>query len=290
MSAGNGAASRIYHSEDGGKNWTQQFRNGNSQGVLRLHVVLGRQARRSRSAMGWTGSFRSSLTKNGKDWALLSEAASPHSRSGEGSFAASGTCIATRNGRYAWFGTGAAAEGYARVFRTTDAGRTWSCVGHADRDQRVGRASPRWRFRDLLHGVAAGGNIAKPDTFLLNVAVTSDGGVTWYAGEIPPFPGPVYGAAYAMNGRGPCWWRWGRGARRSPGMMPGRGPSSTRSATGASGWTRRGGVGSWGRGPRAAARPARREVASRRLRRRRPRRHHRRASCPEISRMPVAGS
>ena len=147
---------------------------------------------------GVEGIFPLLLTKNGTDWAPLSEAASPPSRSGEGSFAASGTCVVTRNGRYAWFGTGAAAEGQARVFRTSDAGRTWAwsdtpIVTNAS----AGIAAVA--FRDLLHGVAAGGNIAKPDTFLVNVAVTSDGGVTWAAGAVPPFPGPVYGAGYAGN-------------------------------------------------------------------------------------------
>jgi len=50
--------------------------------------------------------------------------------------------------------------------------------------------------------VAMGGNIAKPDTFTMNVAVTSDGGVTWEAGGEIPFPGAVYGSAYSQdNGR-----------------------------------------------------------------------------------------
>ncbi|HQR17533.1 MAG TPA: hypothetical protein PK948_04150 [Gemmatimonadales bacterium] len=201
MSAGNGAASRIYHSEDGGKNWTQQFRNGNSKAFYDCMSFWDDKHGIALSD-GVNEIFPLLLTKNGKDWALLSEVASPHSRSGEGSFAASGTCIATRNGRYAWFGTGAAAEGHARVFRTTDAGRTWSWSDTPiTTSASAGLATVA--FRDLLHGVAAGGNIAKPDTFLVNVAVTSDGGATWAAGAIPPFPGPVYGAAYAMNGERP---------------------------------------------------------------------------------------
>lgn len=201
MSAGNGAASRIYHSDDGGKNWTQQFRNGNSKAFYDCMSFWDDKHGIALSD-GVDGIFPLLLTKDGKNWDLLSEAASPHSRAGEGSFAASGTCLTTRNGRYAWFGTGAAAEGLSRVFRTTDAGRTWNwsetpIVTSAS----AGLATVA--FRDLLHGVAAGGNIAKPDTFLVNVAVTSDGGATWAGGEIPPFPGPVYGAAYAMHGDRP---------------------------------------------------------------------------------------
>jgi photosystem II stability/assembly factor-like uncharacterized protein len=148
---------------------------------------------------GVDGIFPMLMTRDGKRWELLSEAGSPRSRPGEGSFAASGTCIAAMHNRFAWFGTGAAAGGFARVYRTTDEGRTW----HSSDTPVVTNASAGLAtvaFRDTLHGVAMGGDIAKPDTVLLNVAVTRDGGVTWEEGTSPPFPGPVYGAAYSTGG------------------------------------------------------------------------------------------
>jgi photosystem II stability/assembly factor-like uncharacterized protein len=201
MSAGNGAASRIYYTEDGGKNWTQQFRNGNSKAFYDCMAFWDDKHGVALSD-GVDEIFPLLLTKDGQSWGLLSEAASPHSRSGEGSFAASGTCLVARNGRFAWFGTGAAADGQARVFRTTDAGRTWR---GADTPIATGASAgiATVAFRDTLHGVAMGGNIAKPDTFLLNVAITSDGGATWEPGAMPPFPGAVFGAAYALNGGPP---------------------------------------------------------------------------------------
>ena len=77
---------------------------------------------------GVDGIFPILFTRNGRTWGLLSEAASPPSRPGEGSFAASGTCLVARGDKLAWFGTGAAVTGNARVFRTTDEGRSWQCA------------------------------------------------------------------------------------------------------------------------------------------------------------------
>lgn len=201
MSAGNGPASQIWYSADGGQNWTQQFRNGSTKA---FYDCMGFWDEKHGIALsdGVDGIFPMLITRNGTSWGLLSDAASPPSRAGEGSFAASGTCLVTRGDKLAWFGTGAAATGNARVFRTTDEGRSWR---GADTpivtDASSGIATVA--FRDDRRGVAMGGNIAKPDTVLLNVAVTEDGGVTWYPGTSPPFTGAVYGAAYATGGAQP---------------------------------------------------------------------------------------
>ena len=202
MSAGNGAASRIYHSEDGGKNWTQQFRNGNSKAFYDCMSFWDdkhgdraeRRGRRDLSAApdqereGLGTPVRGRRARTPAPAKGRSRRAAPASR--PGTAATPGSAPARPP------------QGWARVFRTTDEGRTWSwsdtpIVTSAS----AGIATVA--FRDLLHGVAAGGNIAKPDTFLVNVAVTSDGGVTWGPGAIPPFPGPVYGTAYAPNGARP---------------------------------------------------------------------------------------
>lgn len=199
MSAGNGGASRIYYTSDGGAHWTLQFRNGNSKAFYDCMAFWDDRQGLALSD-GVDGSFPILATKDGgKDWVLLPGASSPPARAGEGSFAASGTCLTTRDKRFAWFGSGAAADGRARVFRTTDAGHTWQWS-----DTPVATTASSGlatvAFRDTLHGVAMGGDIAKPDTFLLNVAVTADGGATWWPGEPPPFPGAVYGAAYGASG------------------------------------------------------------------------------------------
>jgi photosystem II stability/assembly factor-like uncharacterized protein len=197
MSAGTGAASQIWYSDDGGKNWTQQFRNGSSKA---FYDCMGFWDEKHGIALsdGVDGIFPVLATRNGTSWFLLSEAASPSARPGEGSFAASGTCLVTRGDKRAWFGTGAAVDGYARVIRTTDEGRSWkSAETPIVASASAGIATVA--FRDDQHGVAMGGNIAKPDTFTMNVAVTSDGGATWEPGGPMPFPGAVYGSAYSQD-------------------------------------------------------------------------------------------
>jgi len=202
MSAGNGAASQIWYSGDGGKNWTQQFRNGSSKA---FYDCMGFWDEKHGLALsdGVDGIVPVLVTRDGTHWMLLSDAASPEARPGEGSFAASGTCLAMRGDRHAWFGTGAAVGGHARVIRTTDEGRSWkSAETPIVSNASAGIATVA--FRDDLHGVAMGGNIAKPDTFTMNVAVTSDGGATWEEGTPVPFPGAVYGSAYSLDHERPA--------------------------------------------------------------------------------------
>ncbi len=197
MSAGTGPASQIWYSDDAGKNWTQQFRNGSSKA---FYDCMGFWDDKHGIALsdGVDGIFPVLATRDGKSWGLLSEAASPAARPGEGSFAASGTCLVTRGDKLAWFGTGAAVDGHARVIRTTDEGRSWrSADTPIPASASAGIATVA--FRDDKNGVAMGGNIAKPDTFSMNVAVTSDGGVTWQEGTPVPFPGAVYGSSYSRD-------------------------------------------------------------------------------------------
>jgi photosystem II stability/assembly factor-like uncharacterized protein len=117
----------------------------------------------------------------------------PAAAPGEGSFAASGTCVAAIDGQTAWIGTGNAAP--ARLLRTPDRGRTWTATvlplvaGEA-------RGAASVAARDGRHGVALGGDIASPTAYADNVARTADGGATWQLGARPPFPGAVYGGAY----------------------------------------------------------------------------------------------
>jgi hypothetical protein len=51
-------------------------------------------------------------------------------------------------------------------------------------------------FRDTLHGILAGGDIAAPEALLDNVARSTDGGRTWTLAARTPFAGAVYGVAY----------------------------------------------------------------------------------------------
>jgi len=94
----------------------------------------------------------------------------------EAAFAASNTQLAVQGSSNAWIATGGGTE--ARVFRSTDRGRTWSVASTGV----PGGASAGLfgiAFADARHGLAVGGDYAiarGPTDFALR---TADGGLTW---------------------------------------------------------------------------------------------------------------
>ena len=118
------------------------------------------------------------LTTNdgGRIWSRVPADKLPPALEKEGAFAASGTNIALFGKSDAWIGTGASAR--SRVLRTTDGGRSWQI---SDTPLASGQSSGIFSiaFRDAKHGVIAGGDYRKEGEAVDNLAVTSDGGVTW---------------------------------------------------------------------------------------------------------------
>ena len=68
-------------------------------------------------------------TVDGENWKELPSDHMPAALQGEGAFAASGTCLAVRNGREITFVTGGPA---ARVFHSSDGGGSWTVKKYAD--------------------------------------------------------------------------------------------------------------------------------------------------------------
>ncbi len=182
MSAGEGAASRIYATADGGSQWSLALSNPDPKGFF---DAIAFRNRRQGLALGdpVDGRFAIFATEDGgRRWSRVDPAGIPPALAAEGAFAASGTCLAfDRSGR-AWFGTGGA--GHARVFRSEDRGRTWAVA-----DTPIGAATPSSgifsiAFADALHGVAVGGDYRSP-AGPGGIARTEDGGVTWTE-VVPP--------------------------------------------------------------------------------------------------------
>ena len=99
-----------------------------------------------------------------------------------------------------WIGTGGGAR--ARVFRSTDRGRTWSV---ADTPIHAGNSASgifSVAFADPAHGVVVGGEYTKPKTPFDNVALTSDGGATWVLAHGPMPPGYMSAVAYVPGTNG----------------------------------------------------------------------------------------
>jgi len=225
LSIGPGPLSRIYKTGDAGSTWTLSHQNRDPAGFLDAiafwdadhGLALG-------DPVG--GRFVILATDDGgRTWEPAPAAGMPEALRGEGAFAASGTCLVVQGGRQAWFATGGGAT--ARVFRSSDRGRTWAV---ADTPIRAGNPSSgvfALAFRDPDHGVAVGGDHKRPDEPGDHIATTDDGGRTW--------------TPAARSSRS--------GFRSAVAFVPGHGPAAaTLLAVGPSGWdTSTDGGRTWGR-------------------------------------------
>ncbi|MEP6621512.1 MAG: glycosyl hydrolase [bacterium] len=172
-----GDSSRIYRTTDGGKTWSLRFaatRKGTFFDAIRFwdpqHGIAVSDP--------VDGHFVLVTTNDGGDtWAELPGQSIPPAIAGDGSFAASGSCLEVHGTNDVWFVTGGAAV--ARVFHSGDRGKTWTV---SDSPIRAGIASAgifSIAFRDATHGAIAGGDYTKPALGGRNMALTADGGRTW---------------------------------------------------------------------------------------------------------------
>jgi photosystem II stability/assembly factor-like uncharacterized protein len=123
------------------------------------------------------GRFVMLVTNNGgESWTMAPDASRPAAMEGEAAFAASGTSLVVAGRRFGWLGTGGTV---ARVFRTGNAGTTWTAA-HSAIPPRAGSGGVfSLAFSDSLHGVAVGGDYESPDSVRGTASFTTDGGTTW---------------------------------------------------------------------------------------------------------------
>lgn len=200
MSTGNNPAGfRIYKTTDGGAHWTMQFQN-QLDGAFYDCFAFWNPERGIAVSDSVNGVFPDLRTTDGKTWHSIS-ANLPPALSGEGSFASSGTCVATQGNKTAWIATGAATVGpstKARILATNDGGNTWQ-VHEAPFPSSAPSGAFTIAFHDSVHGMAGGGSNDPKDTSQAATAVSSDGGKTWTLTGKPPVTGTVFGLAYAGN-------------------------------------------------------------------------------------------
>ncbi len=174
LSSGTGEMSRVYRTTDGGTHWALLFTNPDAAGFFdalafwdRQHgIILGDPV---------NGRFIVFTTADGgNSW---QRQAGPAALPDEGAFAASGTCLVIKGARYAWFGTGG--PGAARIFRSIDAGRSWTAARTAMRKDSKSAGIFSLAFKDELYGEAVGGDYSKQADGGGTTAITSDGGATW---------------------------------------------------------------------------------------------------------------
>ncbi|MCU1261071.1 MAG: glycosyl hydrolase, repeat-containing protein [Bryobacterales bacterium] len=174
MSSGEGDKSRIFHTADGGRNWTLQFTNPDPKGfwdAIRFwdpqHGILLGDPVDGRFVIFTT-------VDGGHTW---QRRATPPALPDEGAFAASNSSLAVLGKSEVWFGTGG--QGAARVFHSTDRGASWRVSSTPIRNGSKTAGIFSLLFLNSRYGVAVGGDYAKPDESTRNIAITTDGGYTW---------------------------------------------------------------------------------------------------------------
>jgi photosystem II stability/assembly factor-like uncharacterized protein len=108
----------------------------------------------------------------GETWQRIEKDKLPTVLEGEASFAASGTCIATKPNGSAWLNT------QSRVFFTPDKGETWQ-VYQTPFKQGLTSGIFGLHFWDEKQGIAVGGDYKNDKEKASNVAITHDAGKTW---------------------------------------------------------------------------------------------------------------
>ena len=199
LSIGNGAASRIYRTDDGGESWTLQFQNGDPR---RFYDCFGFWDARRAVVIGDAVGEEIDLlltTDGGVHWERVPAASLPRAEPGEGSFAASGTCVATGRAGRAWIVMSTPTR--ARLLRTTDFGRSWA-LETLPITTHPGSGPQSVAFRDALNGMVLGGGDASTANDTL-IAITDDGGASWTPRRSPPQRSGTGGGAWVTGARTP---------------------------------------------------------------------------------------
>jgi photosystem II stability/assembly factor-like uncharacterized protein len=201
MSAGlaDSGQARIFATVDG-MHWTKQFETAQKGVFLDAISFWDNQHGIAMSDPVDGKLFLIATDDGGKTWTHLDTDNAPRVLPNEAAFAASGTCLAVQGTSNVWIATGGGER--ARVFRSTDRGRTWSV---ADTPLHAGNSASgafSVAFSDAQHGVVVGGEYSKPKLAAVNVALSDDGGKTWRQAKGPLPAGYMSGVAIIPGTRG----------------------------------------------------------------------------------------
>jgi photosystem II stability/assembly factor-like uncharacterized protein len=182
MSIGPGEQSRIYKTIDGGASWELQY--SDKRAAFFLDALVCASATQCFALSDPVeGKFLLISTIDGKHWNELPRENMPTAIAGEGAFAASNSGLAIYGGNEIYFGTGGGKA--ARVFHSTDLGRTWSV---AETPIAAGNASSGI-FSIVRAGstvIAVGGDYKEVNATARTAAYSLDAGKTWKLAEEQP--------------------------------------------------------------------------------------------------------
>src|SRR5262249_30613636 len=157
MSSGNAedAQARIYRTGDGGESWKLVYEQ-KTRGVFFDAIAFWDRQHGIVVSDPVDGHFALFTTDDGgASWSDVPSAGMPPALPKEGAFAASNSCLTVEGESNVWFVTGGASV--ARVFRSTDRGKTWKVAETAMHPANASTGLFSVAFRDARNGVAVGG-------------------------------------------------------------------------------------------------------------------------------------
>jgi photosystem II stability/assembly factor-like uncharacterized protein len=176
-------AGDIWRTTNGGRSWSLVYKSADS--AVFLDAIGFWDTPRGSAPRGLVVGdpiggrfFILSSDDGGRSWRRAPSESRPLAQQGEGAFAASGSSLVMHGATHAWIGTGVRV---ARVFRTAEAGKTWTVATAPLADATPSSGVFAVSFADALRGVAVGGDYDKATQREGTAAVTMDGGITWVA-------------------------------------------------------------------------------------------------------------
>ena len=178
LAIGEGDASRIYTTDNGGQTWDLAFVNDDPAAFYDCMDFYPGGNRGLAMSDPVDGKFRILATYDGgHSWEVLPNDGMPDAVPNEFGFAASGTCLVITSNT-AWIASGG---GAARVFRSTDGGFNWTVTESTIPATPAGGVFSL-AFRNPRTGLAVGGDFLAPDNGVDASSRSRDGGVSWTGG------------------------------------------------------------------------------------------------------------
>jgi len=181
MSSGEGEASRIYKSSDGGATWAAQYSDKRKEFFLDALACFD-EKRCFALSDPVEGKFLLLSTTDGVHWKELPRDHMPPALPQEGAFAASNSSLLLFGKSELYFATGGPR---ARVFHSKDGGLSWKV---SETPVLSGKTSQGIysivRAGDVV--VVVGGDHEQPNAGAKTAAYSNDAGETWHLAEVMP--------------------------------------------------------------------------------------------------------
>jgi photosystem II stability/assembly factor-like uncharacterized protein len=177
-----GSPAYILKTTDGGKNWTEHYKNLDSAIFL---DGMGFWGKDKGLIFGDPIQNKMQLVKTvdaGQSWQDIASNLTVNLAEGEAAFAASGSTIKTLAGGKVWIATGGKVS---NIYFSADYGQNWKVFKCPILQGENSTGPFSIDFYDKKHGVAVGGNYLKDKENSNNILLTADGGQTWHKPEVP---------------------------------------------------------------------------------------------------------